>query len=280
MRIERLLKTIEEILPRETAIEGDRIGLQIQSGRNEIQNLLFTIEVDDKVIEEAVKLKCDCIITFHPLIFFPLTSIQDTDRVGKLTTKLISNSISLISIHTNFDSYSKGTSRIFANLLGLETKRFLIPDKSVSGRGMGVIACPKNSLKLDDLISRLHSICNAPIRYTIGKKSDKIESVAIVGGSGTAFFEDAISAGVDAFITADISYHTFHRAKGRLTLIDAGHYEMEQFVPLGLMNLLKENLKDSEINSYKLSKQLTNPVLYYPYTDKYSTKQKDYLLNR
>ena len=63
MRIEKLRKTIENVLPKVTAMEGDKIGLQIQSGRKNINNILVTIEINEQVIDEAVKQKSDCIIT-------------------------------------------------------------------------------------------------------------------------------------------------------------------------------------------------------------------------
>src|SRR3989339_1452082 len=100
MRLDSLLNKINNILPQDSGIEGDRLGLQIQSGRNNVSNILITMEVDKNVINEAIKLKCDCIITFHPLIYNPLLKIHDNDRVGYLTSELIKNSIALISIHT------------------------------------------------------------------------------------------------------------------------------------------------------------------------------------
>ncbi|MBK6682484.1 MAG: Nif3-like dinuclear metal center hexameric protein [Ignavibacteriales bacterium] len=53
------------------------------------------------------------------------------------------------------------------------------------------------------------------------------KKVAVFGGSASEHLEDAINAGCDAFITADVRYHTFQDAENRILLVDAGHFETE-----------------------------------------------------
>jgi dinuclear metal center YbgI/SA1388 family protein len=64
------------------------------------------------------------------------------------------------------------------------------------------------------------------IKFCEGK-SKKIGKVAVCGGAGSEYIEKAIACGADAFITADIKYHSYHDAAGRVLLVDAGHYETE-----------------------------------------------------
>lgn len=279
MLIGELLKVIEKALPPETAMEGDRLGLQVQSGIREVRNILITMELNPEVIDFAEAQKADCIITFHPLIFRPVLSISDNDRVGSLLTKLIKKSIALISVHTNFDSYQKGTSYIIAEKLGLAVSGFLVPDNSVNGFGMGIIAELDNPIKPEDLLKKVTETCCSPLRFCEGKPGKLIEKIAIVGGSGSSFIDAALEAGVDCLITADITYHTFHRVAGKMALIDPGHYEMEQFVAEGLAALLKRELENTDIESINISNITTNPVLYYPNTDYYLQSQKELLIS-
>ncbi len=278
MYIQKLLNLIENTLPAKTAMEGDKIGLQIHSGKEQADRLLVTMELNDEVINEAVELSCDCVITFHPLIFSPLTYIHESERVGRLCIKLIQNSISLIVIHTNFDSYSQGTSTILAEKLGLDVTCFLEPDSQAGNYGMGVIATAGGAIEAQELLDRVSILCSSPVRYCNGKGS-LLEKIAIVGGSGSSFINSAMQAGCDALITADVSYHKFHQADKKMMIIDPGHYEMEQFVPSGLSKLIKTLDKDSEIGSVLISKIHTNPVNYYPLSADYITKQKNYLIN-
>jgi GTP cyclohydrolase I len=277
MLIENLLKVIDKCLPPESAMTNDRLGLQVQSGRREVNRILVTLELNEEVISEAIEKNSDCIITFHPLIFHPLTSINDNDRVGKLCSELIHNSIALIAIHTNFDAYSQGTSKIFADKLGLESIGFLTPDLFFEDCGMGIIAKPTTPLSSGDLLEKISSICLSPLRYCEGKKIKDIKKIAIVGGSGSSFLDNAIESGADVYITADITYHTFHKALGRIMLIDAGHYEMEKFVPYALADFLKSKLGDGYYKSIFASYTWTNPVRYYPMTDYYTEKQKEFI---
>ncbi|OGU17392.1 MAG: Nif3-like dinuclear metal center hexameric protein [Ignavibacteria bacterium GWB2_35_12] len=277
MRLDSLLNKINNILPQDSGIEGDRLGLQIQSGRNNVSNILITMEVDKNVINEAIKLKCDCIITFHPLIYNPLLKIHDNDRVGYLTSELIKNSIALISIHTNFDAFSEGTSKIFADKLGFKFEEFLIKSNLYNERGIGVIASVNKPVGINLLLKRINTVCNSPIKHSSFKINKIIKKIAIVGGSGSGFINEVLDSGVDAFITADISYHHYHQVFDRLVLIDPGHYEMEQFVPNGIAQILRKYFQNElKIN---VSSVLTNPVHYFPKGDIYCNKQKKYLIN-
>lgn len=276
MKINELLQVIENTLPKETAIEGDRLGLQVQSGRNEVSNLLITMELTDNVIDEALKLHIDCIISFHPLIYRPLTEIIEIERVGRLVSKLIKNEIAFVSIHTTFDAHSEGTSKIIANLLGFRFVDYLIPNKLYTNSGIGVICECETPLDEISLVKLVSDKLFTPVKYTSGKKSINIQRIGIVGGSGSSFINNALNANLDAFITADVSYHTFHMVQGRLLLIDPGHYEMEQFVAGGIAKLLANKLPDDvKIN---ISSTHTNPINYFP-DNGWKNLQIEYLKN-
>jgi len=69
----------------------------------------------------------------------------------------------------------------------------------------------------------------------------------MVGGAGMDHYNDALASGADAFITADIRYHDFHRADhDKILLIDAGHAETERFVALGMVKAAQKALESSE----------------------------------
>ncbi len=275
MLIENLVKIIDDILPRQSGFEGDRLGLQLQSGRLEVSHVLVTLEITPEVVREAIELKADAIITFHPLIYKPLAEIIDNERVGELTTLLIQNSIAVISVHTAFDAYRLGTSHILAEKLGLEVTGFLMPNNNFPECGIGIVAEPETELFGRDLARLVSDKLFAPVKYNFGR-TDLIKKIAIIGGSGSSFLDEAIASGADAFITADVSYHTFHAASGKIMIIDPGHYEMEQFVSLGIARLLSDNLN----NELKIdvSVSYTNPVRYSS-NGTFEISQKEYLNN-
>lgn len=276
MNIYKLLDIIEKHFPHDTAMEGDRIGLQLQSGNENILKLLITYELDENVISQAVTKNVNCIISFHPLIFYPITHITDNDRVGKLTTSLIQNKISLITIHTNFDSHFNGTNRLFSDMLGLEFESYIVPNQHKIGFGMGIICKSRLPIELLDLVKSVSDLCGSPVRYCYGKPNQKIERIGIVCGSGADFIDVCLEQNLSALITADTKYHNYHKAKNRMALIDPGHFEMEQFVANGIYRILRSDLSDLE--EISISNIYTNPVSYYP-DEQYTMKQQKNIIN-
>ena len=271
MDIYQLIFEMERLFPIKTALKDDRIGLQINSGKYLITSILFAYELTEDVVDEAVDLKCDLIVAFHPLIYSPLREINSGDRVGDLTIKLIRNDISLYIVHTNFDAHYLGTNKILADKLGLVRTYPLIEPNVINNNGFGIIGSLDKELYYKDFIEKLSSIFCSPLRFCQGKDTI-IGKVAILGGSGSSFLSNVIESGVDAFITADVSYHNFHRVAGKIWLIDPGHYEMEQFVTKTMIDIFTEETNYDNLKIYS-SKVLTNPVFYYPNTEEYRNKQ-------
>lgn len=278
MELKFLLNIVNSTFPIETAMSGDRIGLQVQTESNLVNGLLITLEVTEEVIQECIQQKINTILTFHPLIYAKLATISLSERVGKLCSLLIKNSINLLSIHTTFDAYIYGTSRILAEKLDLKPIGFLVPNQNIANSGMGIIAEPKINLTAIELIKKVNEVCASPIRYSFNENwfapttTKTFNKIAIVGGSGTSFISDVLVNNCDAFITADATYHQFHSHKDKLLLIDVGHYEMEQFVPAGIARALESFFNENNLR-YETSKVLTNPIRYYPNDANYTNNQ-------
>jgi dinuclear metal center YbgI/SA1388 family protein len=277
MQLNNLLDEINIILPWDSALENDKVGLQIKVNDGEVRKILVTIEVNDEVVDEAIIKKCDTIVTFHPLIYYPLATITETERASRICIKLIQNNINLISIHTTFDVYSQGTSRLISDKLGLVFEEFLEKHPKYEGRGLGVISRFTEPVSTEAFVELLSDIFSSPIRFCNGKQN-RIERIGIIGGSGSSFLDKAISMNLDAFITADVSYHKFHQAKDKILLADLGHYEMEVFVVNGLTDLLDDIVNKFEDVAVISSTVHTNPVNYYP-KGNFIENQKKLLVN-
>ncbi|MDR3714939.1 MAG: Nif3-like dinuclear metal center hexameric protein [Puia sp.] len=87
-----------------------------------------------------------------------------------------------------------------------------------------------------------------------------VRSCAVCGGAGSFLISNALSAKVDFFITADLKYHEFFQADGRLVLADIGHFESEQFTTDLLYEILREKFPNFAVLK---SDTKTNPVNYY-----------------
>ena len=87
----------------------------------------------------------------------------------------------------------------------------------------------------------------------------KVKKVALCGGSGSVLIKEAMSSGADAFVTADIKYHSFFEADNKLLIADLGHYESEKFATEILYDLI---IKKFPKFAVRFSKVNTNPINY------------------
>jgi putative NIF3 family GTP cyclohydrolase 1 type 2 len=86
---------------------------------------------------------------------------------------------------------------------------------------------------------------------------DRVQKIAVCGGSGSFLINAAMGAGADIFISGDIKYHEFFDADGKIIIADIGHYESEQFTKELLMNLIKKNFSNFAV---QISGVNTNPI--------------------
>jgi dinuclear metal center YbgI/SA1388 family protein len=129
--------------------------------------------------------------------------------------------------------------------------------------GAGAVGELEDYFSPEEFLSHVSNKLNAEgLRYAIGK-SNRIKKVALCGGAGSEYIPDAIKSGADAYITADIKYHSFHDAAGEIFLIDAGHYETE----IHSLNEVERKLSGfigsgTAVKIFKYSKS-TNPIIFY-----------------
>jgi dinuclear metal center YbgI/SA1388 family protein len=97
------------------------------------------------------------------------------------------------------------------------------------------------------------------IRHTplFGRKES---TIAVCGGSGSFLTGNAIAARADFYITADVKYHEFFDANGKIVIADIGHWESEQFTPELLVGILQANFPTFAVLK---SEVITNPVKYF-----------------
>lgn len=129
-----------------------------------------------------------------------------------------------------------------------------------TGIGAGIIGKLPEALPAADFLNLLRQSFHTPLIRHTAPGSRPIQKVALCGGAGSFLISNALRAGVDAFVTADLKYHEFFDANDRLLLADIGHYESEQFT----IDLLQEVLEQKFPNFAVLKTKVeTNPVHYY-----------------
>jgi dinuclear metal center YbgI/SA1388 family protein len=87
----------------------------------------------------------------------------------------------------------------------------------------------------------------------------KVKKIAVLGGSGSYAIKNAIAAGADVYLTADLKYHNFYEAENKILLADIGHFESERYTKNYIVDYLTKKIPNFAI---VLSQINTNPVKY------------------
>ena len=125
MKLNKIIECLENWAPPSLQEEYDNSGLIIGIKQNEIKGILVTLDCTEEVIDEAIKKKCNLIISHHPLIFRPIKKITGSNYVERSILKAIKNSIAIYSIHTNLDNIITGVNSKIANKIGLKNIEIL-----------------------------------------------------------------------------------------------------------------------------------------------------------
>ena len=118
--IERFLLSLA---PSWLADEDEKPGLQISTSDEEIKDVLIGLDPTEKLIQEAVRLKCQLIITHHPLLYKPLQRISDDNPLSRVIINLCRNSMNLLCLHSNWDYAEYGLNHYLAQILKLQNTR-------------------------------------------------------------------------------------------------------------------------------------------------------------
>jgi dinuclear metal center YbgI/SA1388 family protein len=120
-----ITKVIENFAPLYLVEEWDNSGLQVGNLKNEVNRVLLSLDVTERTIEKAIENKCELIITHHPFLFNPVSSIDFSSTKGKFIEKLIKANINVYSAHTNLDITNEGVNDILANIIGIKNEKVL-----------------------------------------------------------------------------------------------------------------------------------------------------------
>ena len=179
------------------------------------------------------------IISHHPLLFHGLKRIEGVSRQERCVISAIQRGLVIYSSHTAMDMYLHGVSGRMAEKLGIVEYKILSPEGADAG--LGVIGRLRKPMTLEEFIRLLQTTFRSDcIRYTEKQSANNvIETVAVCGGAGSEFMEDAISQNADAYVSADMKYHEMQAADGRINVLDIGHFESEQYTKEVFGDLLK-----------------------------------------
>lgn len=131
MKLSALIKHLETFAPLNYQEDYDNSGLLIGNTDQDIHAALVALDCTEDVVDEAIALNCNLIITHHPIIFKGLKKITGKTYVERVLLKAIRHNIALYAIHTNLDHVKHGVNGVISDRLGLKNARILSPKGAI-----------------------------------------------------------------------------------------------------------------------------------------------------
>jgi len=223
---------LERRYPPAWAESWDRVGLVLGEPAAPVETVLLVVDCVPATVDQALAIGADMIIAHHPLLLRGVSSVAPTTYKGRLVHRLIKADIALYTAHTNADVAAPGVSDALAGRLGLASLRPLVPGVDDPTRGTGRIGTLPEPVSLAEFAALAARVL-PPTAWGIRAAGDpdrEVATVAVCGGAGDPFLADAVRAGVDAYLTADLRHHpaSEHLAGDGPALVEAAHWATEQ----------------------------------------------------
>ena len=255
--VREIEQALFELAPGEAAMEWDNVGHLLGDPDQAVERVLVALDITEGVADEAIASGCQLVVAHHPVMncrWTPVQNIRDDTFQGHLFLKLLRNNVSAICMHTNLDIAWGGVNDALAQRLEL------VDPGPLCENGLGRVGEYPESVALADYV---RFVCQAlggnGLRYADAGKP--VRRVAVGGGACGEFEEDAIRAGCDTFVTADLSYHQFLDAAGKgINLIDAGHFPTEDPVCEKVITYLTDRFPELAVSKSASHKEV---IQYY-----------------
>ena len=260
VKIKEVLSALERFAPLPLQESWDNAGLQLGLTETEVSGALLCLDVNERIVDEAMAKGCNLIVSHHPLLFRGLKTISDLTDVQRTVMRAIKQGIAVVSMHTNMDNARGGVNFKIAQKLGLQNVAFFA-QKQVDGieAGSGVVGELPEAMAADDFIIGVKkafgvecAMCNELLRRPIKR-------VAICGGAGDFLLDEAIKNQADAFITGEMHYHQYFGYEQQIQICVIGHYQSEQYTSEVFEEII---LKECPGVNTCIAETCTNPILY------------------
>ena len=212
------------------AEDWDAVGLVCGDPGQLVRRVLVAVDPVEAVVEEALALEADLLVTHHPLLLRPVSSVAATTPAGRVVHRLVAGECALLAAHTNADVAIAGVSDALAEALGVHGTVPVVPGADAA-TGLGRIG----SLAVPATLGAFAAHVAASLPQTAhgvrvqGDPDLPVQRVAVIGGSGGDALDAAGRAGADVVVTSDLKHHLAldHREAGGPALVDVAHFASE-----------------------------------------------------
>lgn len=188
----------------------DAVGLVCGDPEEPVRRVLFAVDPTAEVVEEALDIGAQLVVTHHPLFLTAVHGVPADDAKGALVHRLIRGRAGLFVAHTNADrAADHGVNDALAAVLGLSDTVPLEPAAADPRAGLGRIGRLPAPLTLRLFAEHAAAVLPATVGgvRVAGEPDREVRTVAVCGGSGGSLIETAAAAGADVLLTSDLKHH-------------------------------------------------------------------------
>ena len=266
VKVNEIYEYLNTVYPFDTQEKWDNSGYLVRHGGNvDVSKVLLTLDIDKKVISEAVcrnkhrdkQLTDILIISHHPVIFSPLRILDADSPAGML----MKNNIPAVCMHTNVDKCARGTNWVILRKL---RENFNIRQETEElDDNFGYIATLEEPEKVTDIARKVKEIFGC--EYVRGSRciSDDTtaQRIAFCSGSGGSMLDEVIAKGCDLYITGDVKHDVWISSNNvELPILDCGHFHTENIVLEEICCVLEEKFPQLDI---EIAENSIDPCIYF-----------------
>ncbi len=230
---------LDDRYPPELAESWDYVGLVCGDLTGSVSSVAFAVDCTDAVAERALQLGVDMLVTHHPLLFKPVTSVAAHTPKGRIIHSFITHGIALFAAHTNADCARPGVNDVLAKTLGITPGAPIIPSNlddapdspACQGAGLGRIGTLEKPMTLREFVHHVGDVL-PDTEWGVRAAGDPdavISTVAVCSGAGDSLLDRVAQLGVDCYLTSDLRHHPVdeYLRSGGPAVVDTAHWASE-----------------------------------------------------
>lgn len=226
-----LLDFLDGYAPFSLAESWDNVGLMVGNPTVNVSGIFVSLDPTREVFAEAKAVGCNTIISHHPLLFQPPKQILTNTVQGRLLRRALLDDLQIIACHTNLDVVPAGVNDALALRVGMVDCKPLVRRDCESDCGFGRIGTLAHAMGGPQFLEHLAAALEQPDIMVAGVLPERIERLAVCGGSCGEFGPQAQDGGAQLLVTSEVKHSQARWAEeAGFCLVDCGHYATENVV--------------------------------------------------
>jgi len=204
----RVLAALERLAPLDLAEDWDNVGLLVDArvGPEGFARAFLTVDLTAQTLEEAVAMRADLIIAYHPPIFSGLKRLRRGPVAERLILEAIERGLTIYSPHTALDAAGGGMAEWLAFACGPGQLRPVVRSAHDPALGAGRVITLETALSLTEAVQRIkHHLDLDRVRVASPEPSILVRTMAVCPGAGGALFQEV--GQVDLLLTGEMRHH-------------------------------------------------------------------------